>query len=223
MSVGILPASGSASRLNGIPKFILPIADGRSLLQWHVDLISQACARTKVSTRQRWIDLVNDLSLNASIFEAEPSTMADVVLRMTEDETDDIVIGMPDIYIHNSTNNFYADMLESDGDIVLATWNYVPQDMKGKIGQVLADDKGNVISVVDKDPDCDYPEMWGALVFRNQTIKRIDPTGGSVLNKVNDWIHEGVRVKRVRMTGEYVDAGTVDGLVKLYTLIGSLR
>jgi hypothetical protein len=62
--------------------------------------------------------------------------------------------------------------------------------------------------------------MWGALLFRNGSINKIDPTGGSVLNKVNDWIAEGVSVKRVKMSGEYIDAGTVEGLVQLYTAIG---
>jgi len=220
MAIGILPASGSASRLNGLPKFILPIGDGRSLLQWHVDLMSRACRHVTVSTRNRWTALVRDLSLNAYVTEREPSTMADAVLKMTMGESDAIVIGMPDIYIHNSLSNFYQDLLTSDGDVVLATWDYAPQNMRGKIGQVLADDKGNVLSVVDKDPDCDYPEMWGALLFRNESIKKIDPEGGSVLNKVNDWIAEGVSVKRVKMSGEYIDAGTVEGLVQLYTAIG---
>jgi hypothetical protein len=173
-----------------------------------------------VSTRNRWTALVKDLSLNAYLTEREPSTMADAVLRMTMGESDTILIGMPDIYIHNSLSNFYQDMLSSDGDVVLATWDYVPETMKGKIGQVLADDSGNVLSVIDKDPSCEYPEMWGALLFRNGSIKKIDVEGGSVLNKVNDWIAEGVSVKRVKMSGEYIDAGTVEGLVQLYTAIG---
>jgi hypothetical protein len=220
MAVGILPASGSASRLNGLPKFVLPISDSKSLLQWHVDLMTRACKYVTVSTRNRWIILVKDLMLNANITEREPSTMADAVLKMSLGVSDDIIIGMPDVYIHNSKSNFYKDLLLSDGDVVLATWDYVPETMRGKIGQVLADDNGNVLSVIDKDPSCDYPEMWGALLFRNGSIKKIDVEGGSVLNKVNDWIAEGVSVKRVKMSGEYIDAGTVQGLVQLYTAIG---
>lgn len=220
MAVGILPASGSASRLNGIPKFILPVSEGQSLLQWHVDLMSRACSSVFIPTRQRWKVLVDDLMLNANIIEKEPSTMADAVLEITKEVTDTVIIGMPDTYIHRAKSNFYSDLLTSDGDVVLATWDYAPQNMRGKIGQVLADDKGNVLSVIDKDPDCDYPEMWGALLFRDGSINKIDPKGGSVLNKVNDWIAEGVSVKRVRMSGEYIDAGTVEGLVNLYTSIG---
>lgn len=221
MAIGILPASGSASRLNGLPKFVLPVSDSKSLLQWHVDLMTRACKSVTVSTRNRWIILVKDLMLNANITEREPSTMADAVIKMSMGVTDDIIIGMPDVYIHNSESNFYLDLLSSDGDVVLATWDYVPETMKGKIGQVLADDSGNVLSVIDKDPNCEYPEMWGALLFRNGTINKIDITGGSVLNKVNDWIAEGVCVKRVKMSGEYIDAGTFEGLIRLYTSIGN--
>jgi hypothetical protein len=135
----------------------------------------------------------------------------------------DVVIGMPDVYIHNSTNNFYQDILRGTGDVVLATWDYAPQNMRGKVGQVLADDEGRVLSVVDKDPDCDYPEMWGALLFRHQVVSMIDPRGGSVLNRVNSWIAGGISVTRVKMSGEYIDAGTIDGLARLYTSIGNLR
>ena len=220
MAIGILPASGSASRLNGIPKFILPVSEGQSLLQWHVDLMSRACSSVFIPTRQRWKVLVDDLMLNANIIEKEPSTMADAVLDIAKKVADPVIIGMPDTYIHGAKSNFYQDILTSDGDVVLATWDYAPQNMRGKIGQVLADDDGNVLSVVDKDPDCDYREMWGALLFRNGSINKIDPTGGSVLNKVNDWIAEGVSVKRVKMTGEYIDAGTVKGLAQLYAAIG---
>jgi hypothetical protein len=51
----------------------------------------------------------------------------------------------------------------------------------------------------------------------------IDPRGGSVLNRVNSWIEGGISVTRVKMSGEYIDAGTIDGLARLYTSIGNLR
>lgn len=223
MAIGVLPASGSASRLNGLPKFILPISDNHSLLQWHVDLMSRACSSVTVLTRKKWRPLVDDLALNARIIDKEPSTMGDAVLTAVNKTINDVVIGMPDVYIHNSTNNFYQDILSGTGDVVLATWDYAPQNMRGKVGQVLADDEGRVLSVVDKDPDCDYPEMWGALLFRHQVVSMIDPRGGSVLNKVNSWIAGGISVTRVKMSGEYIDAGTIDGLARLYTSIGNLR
>jgi molybdopterin-guanine dinucleotide biosynthesis protein A len=42
-TIGVLPASGKASRIGGIPKFCLPISDERSLLQWHVEQMLEVC------------------------------------------------------------------------------------------------------------------------------------------------------------------------------------
>ena len=218
MTLGLLPASGSASRIGGLPKFMLPIEDNFSILQWHVSLMNEACDKVRVSTRECWMPLVTPLNLGADIYVKEPSTMSDAVLEMSRDRNDAVIIGMPDVYIHNSENNFYKDMLESDGDIVLATWDYKYKTMKGKVGQVLVDRFSNVLQVIDKDPNCEFDQMWGAILFRNG-LERIDVDGGSVLKDLNKWIADGVSVKAVAMSGEYIDSGTFQGLTYLYSKI----
>ena len=218
MTLGLLPASGSASRIGGLPKFMLPIEDNFSILQWHVSLMNEACDKVRVSTRECWMPLVTPLNLGADIYVKEPSTMSDAVLEMSRDRNDAVIIGMPDVYIHDSKNNFYKDMLESDGDIVLATWDYRHETMKGKVGQVLVDNFSNVLQVVDKDPNCKFSQMWGAILFRNG-LERIDVDGGSVLKDLNKWIADGVCIKAVVMSGEYIDSGTFEGLTYLYSKI----
>jgi hypothetical protein len=218
MTLGLLPASGSASRIGGLPKFMLPVEDNFSILQWHVSLMNEACDSVRVSTRECWMPLVMPLNLGADIYVKEPSTMSDAVLEMSRDRSDAVIVGMPDVYIHNSKNNFYKDMLESDGDIVLATWDYRHETMKGKVGQVLVDGFSNVLQVVDKDPNCEFNQMWGAILFRNG-LERIDVDGGSVLKDLNKWIADGVSVKAVTMSGEYIDSGTFEGLTYLYSKI----
>jgi hypothetical protein len=52
-------------------------------------------------------------------------------------------------------------------------------------------------------------------------IHQIDKTGGSVLSNVNDWIDKhGVKVSAVKNPGEYIDAGTIRGLVDMYHYVG---
>jgi hypothetical protein len=218
MTLGLLPASGSASRIGGLPKFMLPVEDNFSILQWHVSLMNEACDSVRVSTRECWMPLVMPLNLGADIYIKEPSTMSDAVLEMSRDRSDAVIVGMPDVYIHNSKNNFYKDMLESDGDIVLATWDYRHETMRGKVGQVLVDSFSNVLQVVDKDPNCEFNQMWGAILFRNG-LERIDVDGASVLKDLNKWIADGVSVKAVTMSGEYIDSGTFEGLTYLYSKI----
>ena len=216
----MLPASGSASRLLGIPKFFLPVEDGKSLLQRHVEMMNEVCDEVRIATRERWRPLMEDLKLDAEICYMEPSTMADALINM-EPSWHTIVVGMPDVYIGGSSHNFYKEMLKRDGDVVLATWNYVEEKMKGKLGQVLTDDYSRVLHVLDKHPNCEYPEIWGAIVFRNEMIHQIDRTGGSVLSNINDWIDKhGVKVSAVKNPGEYVDAGTIRGLVDMYHYVG---
>ena len=211
----MLPASGSASRLLGIPKFFLPIENGKSLLQWHVEMMNEVCDEVRIATRERWRPLMEDLKLDAEICYMEPSTMAGALINM-EPSWHNIVVGMPDVYIGGSKQNFYAKMLEKDGDVVLATWKYIEEKMKGKLGQVLTDDYSQVLHVLDKHPTCEYPEVWGAILFRNEMIHQMDRTGGSVLSKVNDWIDKhGVKVSAVKNSGEYIDAGTIEGLVEM--------
>ena len=218
-TIGMLPASGSASRLLGVPKFLLPVEDSKSLLQRHVEMMNEVCDEVRIATRERWRPLMEDLKLDAEICYMEPSTMADALINM-EPSWHNIVVGMPDVYIGGSNRNFYAEMLKQEGDVVLATWNYVEERMKGKLGQVLTDDYSRVLNVLDKHPTCEYPEVWGAILFRNEMIHQIDRSGGSVLKNVNDWIDKGVKVSAVKIPGEYVDAGTLEGLVEMYRYVG---
>ncbi len=213
--IGMLPASGSATRLNGLPKFLFPVNDKTSLLEWHVNKMLQCCDEVRISTREKWKPLIEDLNLNATIYYKEPSTMADALFSMNDSSDDTVIVGMPDVYIYDCNKNFYDEMLMSKGDVVLATWDYVPKRMKGQIGQVLTDDSSNVLSVIDKDPSCKYPLMWGAVTFRNG-LDLIDLQGGSVLKDVNSWIEKGVSVRSVQMPGQYIDNGTFDGLSTMY-------
>ena len=71
----MLPASGSASRLLGVPKFLLPVEDSKSLLQRHVEMMNEVCDEVRIATRERWRPLMEDLKLDAEICYMEPSTM----------------------------------------------------------------------------------------------------------------------------------------------------
>lgn len=216
----MLPASGIAKRLLGFPKFFLPIENGKSLLQLHVELMGEVCDEVRIATRERWRPIMEDLKLKAEIYYMEPSTMSDALLNMNPGNST-VVVGMPDVYVGGSNRNFYKSMLDSEGDVVLATFNYIEEKMKGKLGQVLTDNQSRVLNVLDKHPTCKYPEIWGAIMFRNEMIHQIDRSGGSVLSNVNQWIDkQDVSVTAVKIPGEYIDAGTLQGLVDMYHFVG---
>ena len=212
--IGILPASGKASRVGGIPKFCLPISDDRSLIQWHVNQMLEVCDEVRVSTRSEWIPIVQNMDMNIKLMVREPTTMSDAVRFMAgEHHNDTLVIGMPDTYMINCSKNIYAEMLQSEGDVVLGTWE-CHKELKGRVGQILVKDR-TVIKSLDKTPDCDYNDMWGTMLLRSMTNK-IDISKNHPGEQIQDWIDEGISVMSVRPGGQYMDIGTLRGLKDLY-------
>lgn len=212
--IGLLPASGSASRLGGIPKFCLPLNDNQTILEWHVEQMLKVCDIVKISTRKTWLPIVNQMDLppTAVIYEIEPSTMSDALLKMMVNPNSKYIIGMPDTYMPGSNGDFYKQLVESDADVTLAAFE-CHDDLMGRVGQIKFDESNNIVDVLDKTPGCDYPYMWGAMSVQNVFIDEELPNPGI---QIMNWVNEGKNVKAVVSKGKYLDIGTVNGLKMLY-------
>lgn len=215
MIIGMLPASGSASRVRGIPKFCLPISDNKSLLEWHIDKMLEVCDEVRVCTRYEWIPILKKLNLDVKLLEIETSTMSDAILKMGSADSDRIIVGMPDVFISNSNgDNFYSNMVEKKSDVVLASWNHT-ENLRGKVGQI--DTIGErVISIIDKNPKCNFPRMWGAIAFNNGAASELDGNIPVIGDQINLWIKNGYYVSYAECVGEYIDAGTFSGIKRMY-------
>ena len=114
--IGLLPASGSASRINGLPKFALPYSSTKSLIQYHVELMIPIVDEIRICTRESWEPLLYEMGLNKStnIQKLEPSTMNDALYRMTRDERDQkdtqFIVGMPDTVWTSTDDNPYLKL-----------------------------------------------------------------------------------------------------------------
>ena len=213
-TIGILPASGKASRIGGIPKFCLPVSEEESILQWHVNQMLEVCDEVRVSTRAEWVPIIQNMNMDIKLVVREPSTMSDAVKFMVGDYNDTVLVGMPDTYILGCENNIYKEMMDSAGDLVLGTWSCDP-DLKGRVGQVLISD-GRVISSRDKISDCYYPDMWGTMLFRKNLIRYIDTSLEHPGKQIQDWIDMSLNIRSVSPGGRYMDIGTLNGLKQLY-------
>ena len=215
-TIGVLPASGRASRVGGIPKFCLPISDERSLLQWHVEQMLEICDEVRISTRSEWIPIVQNMNMNVKIIVREPSTMSDAINFMIGDYNDTVVVGMPDTYILNGPQNIYKELfIETDADLVLGTWECT-DELKGRVGQINIIENGKVIESKDKVSDCNFPYMWGTMLFRKNMIRFIDPLSDHPGKQIQNWIEKGFDVTSVKPGGRYMDIGTLKGLKQLY-------
>jgi hypothetical protein len=214
MILGVLPASGKASRLSGIPKFCLPINDNQTLLEWHVNKMKEVCDDVRISTREMWLPIVERLNLDVEIVIVEPSSMADAILKTSNNKSDNIIVGMPDTFILKSKDNFYGRMIEKDSPVVLASWE-CDKFLKGRVGQIeLSGDR--VLSIVDKDENCPFERMWGAI-YLNGTVGLLDPKQDVIGDQFNSWIRDGVVTTHVPCSGNYVDAGNFIGLKRMYS------
>jgi hypothetical protein len=212
--IGLLPASGSASRLGGIPKFCLPLTDNQNILEWHVEQMLKVCDTVKISTRSTWMPIVKQMNLpkEVMLYEIEPSTMSDALTKMMTNPQSKYIIGMPDTYMPDSNGDFYKQLAKSDADVTLAVFD-CHEDLMGRVGQVLFEKNGTVIDVKDKVKNCPYPYMWGAMALNNVYVNEELPHPGI---QINEWINDGKDVKAVISKGRYLDIGTVSGLKLLY-------
>jgi hypothetical protein len=212
--IGILPASGKASRVGGIPKFCLPISDERCLLQWHVDQMLEVCDEVRVSTKSEWVPIIQNMNMNIKLIALEPSTMSHAVKFLVGDHNDTVLIGMPDTYIHNTEKNIYKEMINVPGDLVIGTWE-CDDNLRGRVGQILL--SGNkIIASSDKSPDCEYPHMWGTMMFRKNLVRYIDPDLEHPGKQIQEWIDMNLEIRSSSSGGKYMDIGTFLGLKQLY-------
>ena len=211
-NVGLLPASGNAHRLNGIPKFLLPIGKG-SLLTWHIEQMLEVCDEVRVSTSKLWMPILTKIKLpfEVTFYEIEPSTCSNALLVMSSN--DSLVIGLPDTYVKGLSENMYKNLVDVNADVVVASFN-CPSNLQGSVGQLLLDKKRNILDVKEKVKGCKYPDMWGAMVINNAVI---DGSLEYPSHQIMDWIKEGKSVKTVDVKGTYIDAGTFAGLKQLYS------
>lgn len=215
--VGILPASGKANRIGGIPKFCLPVEQNLTLIQWHVNQMLEVCDEVRISTRSIWMPLLSEMKIDATLIEIEPSTMSDAVYRMSR-ENEELIIGMPDTFIYGATTNVYSQLMTLEADIVLGVWECA-EYLKGKVGQVSIDEKTKRITgSMDKSISCNFPLMWGIIRF-NLARDILDRSLNHPGEQFQALIDAKYVVKGQKIQGKYFDLGNFSVLKELYSIL----
>lgn len=217
MVIGLLPASGSAKRLGGLPKFSLPVSEHKSLLENHVILMREVCDEIRISTRSGWIRILENMDLgDATIVEYEPSTMLDALNALVKLGGEEFIVGMPDTFFFGYGENPYKLIANTECDVALGLWA-CDENLRGKVGQVRVDASGLVLDVIDKTPSCDFPDMWGAFKFNSRV--NLDMSLENPSLQFQKWINEGEIIKSSKNRGRYIDAGSFSGVKALYSAV----
>jgi hypothetical protein len=216
----ILPASGSALRMRGLPKFLLPCDDQYlSLLERHIESLIELCDTVWVPVRPDLVPLVESLRIKSEkvvILTMTTQSMTETVRRVAELSSGErFVMVMPDTYFLG--NLPYGELAESKEPMFLACWNIRP-DQYGKLGQVEISglglnesrslDRGFVTKSEDKNPDCRFEYSWGAMSFDREildyALDTMPHTGYLIPRLLEDNILIGASI----IDGQYFDCGT---------------
>lgn len=214
----ILPASGSATRMRGLPKFLLPCDDQYlSLLERHIENLLEYCETIWIPVRPDLVPLVESLRIPSErvvLLTMSTQSMTETVRRVVELSSGKrFIMAMPDTYFFGDLP--YEYLARSASPMSLACWNIRPEQY-GKLGQVLlAEPKpGNTMDEFivsqseDKNPDCRFEHSWGSMAFDREVMELAHddmPHTGYLLQPL---LNNSIEVTAKVMNGEYFDCGT---------------
>jgi choline kinase len=219
---GILPAAGLATRMRGLPKFLLPCDDEyTTLIEKHVSSLLETCDTVWIPTRPEQTILLETLGISSDRVVVVPmttATMTQTVLRLANiSGASRFVMVMPDT--HFVGEQPYQYLSEGKSDLNLACWK-IRQEQLGKLGQVLIEGgtHGKVLDSKDKDPNCAFPHSWGAMSFNRSILQLAVAEMPHTGYAINPALMAGKSVEGKVFSGKYFDCGTPREYLELLAL-----
>jgi GTP:adenosylcobinamide-phosphate guanylyltransferase len=219
--IGLIPASGKATRFNGLPKFSLPCdLEGTSLIKRQVSQMLPNVDKVVICTSSKWKDLIDSFEIDAELIVVEPSTMNDAIFKMMDyKKSDSYIVGMADIYFKGE--NPYEKLSKYTNEYLLsvACWK-INNILKGKVGQVqLLNNR--MLDLQDKQINCQYPHMWGAFGFKKEIMydmyRKDQHFGTFLIKEAYDNFNNHYAFE---IDGEYFDVGS---MINYKNLLNSLE
>jgi len=217
----ILPTAGKATRMRGLPKFLLPAGpDYLTLIERHVSALLEVCDTIWIPTRPEQAILLDALGLSSDrvvIVPLTTKTMTETVLRITQiSESERFLMVMPDTYF--SGEKPYKYLVESQAPMSLAAWS-IRDEQLGKLGQILIDaiPEGSVLEAEDKNPLCEFRHSWGAMAFSRGILQYFSPEMAHTGYALPQLINAGLEIHARVMKGSYFDCGTPSEYIQMLT------
>lgn len=213
--IGLLPAAGQATRMNGLPKYLLPVPGG--------DLLTIHCNRMWAIECEEIFIGANDhnfLALCSShgeypiVYRADVfDTMSATVLSLRYDyfytgfEDYACLFGLPDTYFEDTrVYHKLTDALNAGAQVAVGLFRAQP-GQHAKAGMCRVDGK-RIVEVVDKPAETDLEWLWGVLAWQPTFWDYIKPEDPHVGYAIPRAIAAGLDVRAVFMDGRYWDCGT---------------
>ena len=208
--LGLIPASGSATRFGGIPKFLLPYNEnGDTLLEFQVRQMLKFANEVVVITRNCWVQAVLQLQLPITICESEPTTLSSVIkMAGKKYSADQYLVGFPDtMYLGDNPFALLSERSDFISELSLGCWP-VSKNLIGQVGQVKI--KRNLaVDIRDKDRNCDYEYLWGALRLSPVFVDFIDSSNLTLSTDIERYLLSANPLVHAHIVnGNYLDLGS---------------
>lgn len=216
----IIPMCGTASRIGGIPKFLLPITNDKSLLLLLLEKLNINGNNIFISTVPMYAEYIYNYTIKyrPHINISKTETMSETVNKYNylKNDTKSVnIMVMPDTYISdNIPIKEINSLINNNADIILCVWK-ISEIQRGKLGQCLLDENNNVIHVEDKNKNCKYEYAWGIMCWNYKYWDYIDDKKSHIGLSLNDAIKNKLKIKAIIMNGTYNDCGTIDEYKKV--------
>lgn len=216
----VLPAGGSAERLLGLPKFMLPVNASQTIIRAHVEsAIKAGFDEIHIGIRSKYFDLLVDHLKDFSNvvvvhdIEIETKTMGETLLRIFPNinlqKSDFISIALPDtVYLGVEMGTVYKSLFNCEDTLSLTTFS-IRTSQFGKLGQVDIGADGKVIDIKDKTLGCPYPQIWGIASFKTEYVQEILETDAHIGITFERLLNSGKEISSVESNAKYFDCGTL--------------
>lgn len=215
----ILPAAGLATRMRGIPKFLLP-ADTKytALIEHHIRAMTDIVRTIWIPTRPELVPLLDSLGFAQErivIVPVTTGTMNHTIQRVLEiSSADEFILTMPDTRFLGETPYTPLSTLEMSTLARVACWP-IRSSQRGKLGQVRIGDNDLIQEFRDKDSNCTFELAWGAVSFRRTLRSYIHPADPHIGYALKQAVDDGAAVKAITVNGQYFDCGTPEEYVEM--------
>lgn len=212
MKIGVLPAAGKATRLSGLPKFALPLFYGAStILRFQLDRMLEAGLEVFIPTRPETASLAYSIAgKDATVLILETNTMPETILRLHELlRADSYTMGFPDT-VFMWENPYLTLGQQGEEAATLACFQALDWQI-GQVGQVRLNGT-RVVEHKDKDSECDFPLVWGAVSFGNALLSMLSAEDAAIGVAFDRALAADLILEAQKFNGYYYDLGTTEGL-----------
>lgn len=224
MNICIIPCAGNASRLGGLPKFLLPTKklEDICLLNKYISFMLKICNKIIIPCNPTTLQYVkNNIMENENIeiqCVGNTKTMNETMLLTLKNRVYDLAIMvMPDTIIddNDSIIRLVNKMKKNDIKMGVCAWK-IRQTQKGKIGQCnIYNDF--IIEIKDKDINCDFEYGWGVLCWTPQFEMYIHEKDSHLGYSLEKALNEDKHILCEKAHGSYFDCGTIEGYTEYLT------